>query len=129
MVKLALIFVGGGVGSVCRYGLAGWGQRLTHASFPIGTLLVNVLGCFMIGVLNYLFSGGPYLIRPEYRVALTIGLLGGFTTFSTVGWETFAMANEGQGVRAVTNLLLSVSLGFFAVLVGYRLLEKWFGPA
>lgn len=127
MVKLVLIFLGGGVGSLCRYGLAGWGQRLVNGSFPLGTLLVNVLGCFVIGFLNCLFNGGVYLIRPEYRVALTIGLLGGFTTFSTFGWETFAMANDGQGLRAVMNLLLSVTLGFSSVLVGYRLAEKWFG--
>jgi len=127
MVKLLLIFVGGGLGSLCRYGLAGWGQQLVNGSFPLGTLIVNVAGCFIIGFLNYLFSGGGYLIRPEYRIALTIGVLGGFTTFSTFGWETFAMANEGQGLRAVMNLLLSVTLGFSAVLIGYRLAEKWLG--
>ncbi len=126
MVKVLLIFIGGGFGSVCRYALAGWGQRLTNGSFPLGTMIVNVLGCFIIGLLNYLFSG-PYLIRAEYRVALTIGLLGGFTTFSTFGWETFALANDGQGLRAVMNLLLSVTLGFSAVLLGYRLAEKWLG--
>jgi CrcB protein len=54
-------------------------------------------------------------------------VLGGFTTFSSFGWETFAMANDGQGLRAIMNLLLSVTLGFCAVLVGYRLAEKWFG--
>ncbi len=128
MLKLVLIFVGGGFGSLCRYGLAGWGQRLVSGSFPLGTLIVNVLGCFIIGFLNYLFSGSAYLIRPEYRIALTIGVLGGFTTFSTFGWETFAMANEGQGLRAVMNLLLSVTLGLSAVLVGYRLAENWLGP-
>lgn len=127
MFKLMLIFVGGGLGSLCRYGLSGWGQRLANGSFPLGTLIVNVLGCFVIGLLNYVFSGSAYLIRPEYRIALTIGVLGGFTTFSTFGWETFAMANDGQGLRAVMNLLLSVTLGFSAVLVGYRLGEKWFG--
>ena len=126
MVKVALIFVGGGFGSVCRYALAGWGQRLVNGSFPLGTLVVNVLGCFLIGLLNYAFSG-PYLIRAEYRVALTVGVLGGFTTFSTFGWETFSLANDGQGLRAVMNLLLSVALGFSAVLIGYRLAEKWFG--
>ena len=126
MIKVVLIFVGGGFGTVCRYILAGWGQRLVNGSFPLGTLVVNVLGCFLIGLLNYAFSG-PYLIRAEYRVALTIGVLGGFTTFSTFGWETFSLANDGQGLRAVMNLLLSVTLGFSAVLIGYRLAEKWFG--
>ena len=126
MVKLVLIFVGGGFGSLCRYGLAGWGQRLVNGSFPLGTLIVNVLGCFVIGFLNYLFTG-PWPIRAEYRIGLLVGVLGGFTTFSSFGWETFSLANEGQGLRAMMNMLLSITLGFMAVWLGYRLAERWYG--
>lgn len=126
MVKLVLVAVGGGLGSVLRYLVQGWGQRLSDGSFPLGTLAVNVIGCLVIGFLNHAFSG-PLLIRQEYRIALTVGLLGGFTTFSSLGWETFAMVNDGQIMRAVLNVVLSVTLGFCAVLVGYRLAEKWLG--
>lgn len=126
MAKVILIFVGGGFGSICRYGLAGVGQKLTSGSFPLGTLIVNVLGCLLIGFLNYLFAG-PYLIRTEYRVALTIGVLGGFTTFSTFGWETFSLANDGDWLRAMMNIILSVGLGFLAVVIGYRVAAKCFG--
>ncbi len=126
MLKILLVAVGGGLGSVCRYVVQGWGQKLANGSFPVGTLIVNVVGCLAIGFLNYAFSG-PLMIRQEYRIALTIGVLGGFTTFSAFGWETFMLANDGQGLRAIMNLLLSVTLGFLAVLVGYRLAEKWFG--
>lgn len=126
MVKLLLIAAGGGMGSVLRYLVAGWGQRLIAGPFPVGTMLVNIVGCFCIGFLNAAFSG-PILIRQEYRIALTIGLLGGFTTFSAFGWETFALANDGQGIRAMMNLLLSVTLCFAAVWIGYRLAEKCFG--
>lgn len=126
MLRLLLIAAGGGLGSVLRYWVQGWGQKFANGSFPLGTLVVNVLGCLVIGFLNYVFSG-PIVVRQEYRIALTVGVLGGFTTFSSFGWETFAMANDGQGLRAIMNLLLSVTLGFCAVLVGYRLAEKWFG--
>ncbi len=126
MVKIMMVAVGGGLGSVLRYLVQGWGQRLSNGSFPVGTLAVNIIGCLLIGILNYVFSG-PILIRQEYRIGLTVGVLGGFTTFSSFGWETFALANDGQGLRAILNLLLSVTLGFCAVLAGYRLAEKWFG--
>ncbi len=126
MLRFVFVALGGGLGSVLRYIVAGWGQRLANGSFPLGTMIVNVLGCFVIGFLNYLFSG-PILIRQEYRIGLTAGILGGFTTFSAFGWETFSLANDGQGLRAMANLLLTVTLGFGAVLVGYRLAEKWFG--
>ncbi|HOB73037.1 MAG TPA: fluoride efflux transporter CrcB [Phycisphaerae bacterium] len=126
MIRLALVALGGGFGSVLRYVLAGWCQRFTGGAFPVGTLVVNVLGCLAIGVLKAAFSGS-LLIREEYQIALTIGVLGGFTTFSTFGWETFAQVNEGAWIRAGLNVVLNVVLGFAAVLIGYRLAQKWFG--
>ena len=126
MVKLGLIAAGSALGGVLRYLLQGLGQHWVEGAFPLGTLLVNVLGCFLIGFLNAAFTG-PLLIREEYRIALTVGVLGGFTTFSAFGWETFALANDGQGVRALFNLMLSVTLGLTAVWGGYRLAEKWLG--
>jgi CrcB protein len=89
-------------------------------------LAVNVIGCFVIGVLNMVFAE-RIPIRMEYRVVLTVGVLGGFTTFSSFGWETFSMANEGQGLRAMMKMLLSITLGFMAVWLGYRLAERWIG--
>jgi CrcB protein len=86
---------------------------------------VNVVGCAAIGFLNKALTNVP--IPSEYRIALTLGLLGAFTTFSAFGWETFSLANDGQGLRAIMNLLLSITLGFSGVLAGYRLAEKWLG--
>lgn len=126
MMKVLLIAGGGGIGSVLRYLVAGWGQRLSNGSFPAGTLMVNVIGCFAIGFLMALFTG-PYLIREEYRLAIIVGVLGGFTTFSAFGWETFSLANANQGWRAVMNLLLSNTLGLSAVWIGYRLAQKTYG--
>ena len=70
---------------------------------------------------------GPHLVREEYRVALLIGLLGAFTTFSTFGWETFKLMDAGQLWLAGLNIVLSNGAGLFAVVLGYRLGTKWFG--
>jgi CrcB protein len=126
MSKWILIAVGGAAGSLLRYSLQGWAQRLTNGVFPVGTLSVNIIGCLVIGFLAASFTG-PLLIREEYRIGLTVGVLGGFTTFSAFGLETFNLTNDGQFRLALTNVLLSVALGFVAVWLGYRFSEWWFG--
>jgi len=126
MFKILMIAAGGAVGATLRYSISGWGQKLVSGSFPIGTLLVNVIGCLLIGFACALFAG-PHLIREEYRAGLLIGLLGAFTTFSTFGWETFALANAYQMRLAILNIVLSNGVGLFAVWFGYRVGEKWFG--
>jgi CrcB protein len=126
LLKYLLILCGGGLGSLMRYLVQGWVQNRASEGFPLGTLAVNVIGCFAIGALNLLFTG-PYPIQAEFRVGLIVGVLGGFTTFSAFGWETFSLTNEGQFLRALLNVLLSVGLGFAAVWAGYRLAERWYG--
>ena len=126
MLKLALIAAGGAVGALLRYAISGSAQKLTTGTFPIGTLFVNVTGCVLIGFFGALFAG-PHLVREEYRIALLIGLLGAFTTFSTFGWETFSLMNAGQLWQAGLNIALSNGAGLAAVVLGYRLGTKWFG--
>ena len=126
MTKLILIAVAGGAGSLLRFGLSGWVQKASDSPFPLGTLSVNVLGCLMIGVLTALFTG-PYLLRDEIRFAILVGLLGGFTTFSTFAWETTALMNDGQWARAGMNILLSNILGLGAAWLGYRIGQSCFG--
>ena len=126
MSKIVLIFVGSGFGGVCRYVLSGWVQRWGNASFPLGTLMVNLLGCLVIGFLSAAFMG-RWLVREEHRIAIVVGVIGGFTTFSAFGMETFALLNDGQYLRAAANVALSVVLGLTAVWVGYRLAESWLG--
>jgi len=126
MAKILLIFIGSGAGGVLRYALAGWTQRLANGSFPVGTLIVNITGCLLIGFLTATLSG-RVLLREEYRVALLMGLLGGYTTFSTFGLETFTLLNDGQSWRALLNVTASVILGLAAVWTGYRLAENWLG--
>jgi len=126
MTKLLFIAFGGGAGAVSRYLVAGWGQRLIPGTFPLGTLLVNVLGCLLIGFLATLLTG-PLIVREEYRIAILVGFLGGFTTFSTFGYETFELAVDREWWQAVFNLMASNAMGLLAIWIGHRLAVIWQG--
>jgi fluoride exporter len=125
MAKILWIAAGGAVGSVLRYFVHGWTQSLAGGVFPWGILLVNVTGCLAIGILGAFFAG-PHLVRDEYRAALLIGVLGAYTTFSTFGWDTFALTQQGERNLAIVNVLLSNLLGLTAVWAGFFLAEKCF---
>jgi len=123
-VQLLWIAIGGGLGSVLRYLLSTSTQRATGGGpFPIGTLLVNVLGCLAMGALCAAFAG-PGRVREETRLFVLVGVLGGFTTFSTFAWDTFGLLEGGDRGRALANLLLSNGLGLAAVWLGYRLVSE-----
>jgi CrcB protein len=127
MLKWFLIAAGGALGSIMRYAVQGSVQDLTASLFPFGTLAVNVTACLAIGFLGGLFAGPHGLIRAEYQVGLTIGILGGYSTFSTFGYETFKLANGREFGLAALNMILSCGLGLAAVWFGYRVAERWFG--
>ena len=118
MFKLLVIGLGGFVGAIARYGLSGLVHRYVGASFPTGTLVVNVLGCFVIGGLMYLVEDRQ-LFAPETRLFLQIGFIGSFTTLSTVGYETFALLRAGQIALASLNAAANVLLGIGAVALGW----------
>ena len=122
MQNLLFIAGGGAIGAVLRYAVSGWVQRLTDSSFPWGTMVVNVLGCFVIGLCGALMAG-PYL-DDKWRPFMLIGILGSFTTFSTFGYETFEFINDGQFTRAGMNILLSNAVGLAALWIGYRITEQ-----
>ncbi|MDJ0848285.1 MAG: fluoride efflux transporter CrcB [Myxococcota bacterium] len=126
MTKLLLIAVGGSFGAVLRYLVAGWGQRLTSGSFPLGTLLVNLAGCLLMGFLVGVLTG-PLIVREEYRLALLVGFIGSFTTFSTFGYETLALLHDREWGGAALNVVASNVVGIGAVLAGLRLAERWQG--
>jgi CrcB protein len=127
-MKWLFIACGGAVGSMLRYAVQGGVHWFIGAGFPAGTMTVNVLGCLSIGFLAAMFNG-PVLVREEYRIRLTVGVLGGFTTFSAFGLESFLLANEGQFRLALANVAVSCVLGLAAVWCGYRIAEYWFGIA
>lgn len=126
MLKWVLIASGGAVGSMLRYAVHGWVQRLTGSTFPFGTLAVNMTACFAIGLVGGFFAG-PQLAREEYRLGLTVGVLGGYSTFSTFGMETFNLASNHEFGLAALNMGLSCGVGFAAVWAGYRIAERSFG--
>ncbi len=113
-----LLWVGAGgfVGSVLRYG-AHVGVTRYAPGFPLATLVINVVGCLAIGFLVGLDLERK-VFSPEVRALLVIGLLGGFTTFSTFGYETYALLKDQQTVKALANVGLSVALGLVAVWIG-----------
>lgn len=119
MIKLLLVGAGGFFGSVSRYVLSGLIYRiLGNPYFPYGTLAVNVLGCLLIGFFGGL-AEGRQLFNPEMRLLIFIGFLGGFTTFSTFGYEVFTFARDGQIISSLTNILLHIILGVGATWLGY----------
>jgi CrcB protein len=115
-VKYLLIMLGGGIGSLVRY-LAGVGISTRFASlFPVGTLLVNVTGSFLIGILMTILS--ERLPHPYWRLLLVVGFLGGYTTFSSFEWETFSAVRGGGLWIGLANVVGSVVLGYAAVWLG-----------
>ena len=112
-----LVFVGGGVGSVARYLLATAVQRNAPEGFPFGTFLVNLIGCFAIGVVGALGLERAAL-SPEARTFLMVGILGGFTTFSSFAWETLGLLSVRDVFRAALYVGGSVALGLFGTVLG-----------
>lgn len=121
LVNVLLVGCGGFFGAVLRYGLGGLVHRSPAlAGFPFGTLAVNVTGCLLIGV-TAAAAESRQLFGPEARLFLMVGVLGGFTTFSTFGYETLALARDGEVLRAAVNVAGNVVLGLTAVWIGYAL--------
>lgn len=121
MQNLIFVGLGGFFGSVLRYLVSGWVQRLSDtALFPYGTLSVNVVGCLLIGLLGG-WADNTELFSPGTRLFLLLGVLGGFTTYSTFGYETVALLRDRQMLAAMASVGLHLLLGFGAVALGYGL--------
>ena len=121
MKQILIVGMGGFLGSVSRFAVGGWVQRLAPAvAFPVGTLLVNIVGCFLIGLTTG-FIEFRQLFGPNARLFLLIGVLGGFTTFSSFAHETTSLARDGDMLRALANIGLQVVLGLAASGLGYGL--------
>ena len=121
MVKLLVVGAGGFLGAILRYVIGGLLQSVCGGSlYPYGTLGVNVLGCIFIGLLAG-FSEGKMVLSPEVRLFLLVGLLGGFTTFSTFGYETFSLMRDSQLLPAAANVMLNVLVGVSAVFAGFAI--------
>ena len=120
MQRLILIGLAGFAGTVLRYGLSGWTARRFGETFPLGTLVVNLIGCFLAGLLFYLMFD-RYLVNQTIRTVVIIGLLGGFTTFSSFGLQTFTLLRDGEVGLALLNIAASNLGGLLMVWFGYSL--------
>ena len=122
IIKLLNLIIGGATGTVARYLLAGVVYKFMGTGFPYGTLIVNISGCFILGILASL-ADKKFLLGADMKVLLMIGFCGAFTTFSTLIFETDSLVRNGQAVRAFTNIFASIILGFILFRVGSLLGE------
>lgn len=123
-MQLALIAIFGAVGTLARYGLQGLVQVRAGSAFPYGTLLINLTGCFFLGLIGQ-FTLNRMVLPPDWRVAITVGFFGGYTTFSSFGWETAKMLEEGEWLRASAYVGASVMVGLVLSVAGIRLANKF----
>ena len=127
MPSLSSVFyvaLGGALGSVSRYLLGTWTQSISKSiDFPYGTLVVNLIGCFIIGVVSQLAETRG-VFTPEMRALVFIGILGGFTTFSSFGNDTVNLLRDGDAFNALANIGANVILGLLLVWFG-RVVAYW----
>lgn len=120
MTRWLLVGLGGLVGTLSRYWLSGVIARRYGETFPFGTLAVNAVGCFIIGFLFHLFYDRA-LVGPTSRTVIFVGLLGGFTTFSSYGLQTFTLLRDGEVLLALANVAASNVLCLVFVWLGFAL--------
>ena len=123
-MRLFLIATFGAIGTLARYGLQGLLQIRMGSTFPYGTLFINLTGCFFLGLLGQIMLN-RMIISPEWRVAITVGFFGGYTTFSSFGWETAKMMETGEWLRATTYVAASVIFGLLLSVAGIRLANRF----
>ena len=121
MTNILLVGVGGFIGSVLRYLVSGYVQQVTKSvQFPYGTLAVNLIGCFIIGFLSQL-ADIRGVFTAELRALVFVGVLGGFTTFSTFSNESMNLLRDGENIIALVNVGLHITFGLGAVWLGRTL--------
>jgi fluoride exporter len=121
-LRLILIAIFGALGTLLRYWLQGFVQVRT-GTFPYGTLLINLTGCFFLGLIGQ-FTLNRMVISPDWRVAIMVGFFGGYTTFSSFGWETAKMLEDGEWLRAATYVGASVVVGSLLSVAGINVANR-----
>ena len=116
MKQMILIFIGGGTGSMLRYLISKW---LGSAVFPLGTFAVNIIVCFLIGLLGTWIA--RHSLSPDLRLLLVVGICGGFTTFSTFSNEALTMLRSNQHILCLAYIFLSIAAGLAATFVGAKI--------
>ena len=113
------VAAGGALGSVARHAVNALVARVAGSPSPLSTAIVNIVGCAIIGVLAGLIAGHVVRMTPALRAFVFVGVLGGFTTFSSFGLDTLTLAHEGRTTAAIINVTIQVVAGIGAVFVGY----------
>ena len=117
METLLMIAIGGGIGSVTRYLTSVWAAGKFGADFPYGTLIVNVVGCYLIG-LFMVIATERFILPPHVRLLVASGFLGGLTTFSSFGYETLKLMQDGALFPAIQNIAANLFIGLSATWLG-----------
>lgn len=117
MLKILAVAVGGSIGATTRYLVSTWAAERFGASFPYGTLIVNVVGCFIIGAFMTLTTE-RLIVSSYWRLLITVGFVGGLTTFSSFSYETLRLVEDADMMQAFYNMGLNLVLGFLATWVG-----------
>src|SRR4029077_13756608 len=123
-LRLLLIGTFGAIGTLARYGLQGLVQIKMGSTFPYGTLLINLTGCFFLGLIGQILLN-RVIVPPEWRMAIAVGFFGGYTTFSSFGWETAKMLEAGEWLWATVYVAASVVLGLLLSVAGIRLANRF----
>jgi len=118
--KLVWLALAGAIGTLARYGLAGFVHKINGVSFPWGTVVVNLVGCFLAGLFWSLFEN-RWSVSGETRTIVLVGFMGAFTTFSALIFETGELFRSAEWLRAAANLTMQNGLGFFALFIGAAL--------
>ena len=125
LLPYLLVGVGGFVGANARFVVARWVGALVETRFPLGTFVINISGSFLLGVIGTMIAQKVLPNSDEVRLALGVGFLGAYTTFSTFEFETHALFDDGSWLTATTNLLASVFVGLVAVRAGIIAARTW----
>lgn len=122
MKIILLVGLGGFIGSILRLLISEFVQTKSLGSFPYGTLVVNIIGCFLIGLVFSIVEKGA--LSAELRFFIATGIIGGFTTYSAFSYETFSLLRDGQIWAGISYILLSIVLGLLSTMAGFFIL-RW----
>ena len=123
MIRYLLVLIGGGTGAMARYAAGSAIMIRFGGTFPLGTLVINVTGSFLIGFLMTMLTE-RFKLDPNWRLLLVVGFLGGYTTFSSFEWETYSALRDGARWTGALNVVSSVTLGYAAVWLGAILARR-----
>ena len=124
MESIFIVGIGGFIGSIMRYLVTIWSQVFfKELSFPLGTLIVNISGCLLLGLLNG-WAENYQFFTSQIRLFMFVGILGSFTTFSTFSYETIKMMQNGDSFQALLNIAIQVIVGLFAAFIGFQIAYK-----